>query len=199
MKKLKLILILLFTTGSILATSCNQKASGEHAEDDTMAASSEDMEEDDGEEAPSQASPRKQASGEVNGVSIAVDYGSPSVKGREIWGGLESYGKVWRAGANECTNIEFKGDVTINGESLAAGKYGLFMVPNEDGDWVVIFNKVWDQWGAFSYDDGQDALRVEVTPEWSDDVQEALTYEVTDGGLGFAWEKARINLTIDAQ
>ncbi len=199
MKLLRLMLIFLFSTGSILATSCNQKVSGEEAEDGTMVASAEDSEAADGEEAPPQESPRKQASGEANGVSIAVDYGSPSVKGRKVWGKMESYGKVWRAGANEATNIEFGGDVTINGESLPAGKYGFFIIPNKEEDWVVIFNKVWDQWGAFSYDDSQDAIRINVLPEWSEEVQESLMYVVNDRGIAFAWEKARINLEVKPQ
>ena len=181
-----------------MATSCSQKASGEEMADETAEASV-DTESAEEEEAPAQASPRKQASGEVDGVSVAVDYGSPSVKGRAIWGGLESYGKVWRAGANEATSVEFGGNVTVNGEALPAGKYAFFIIPNEDEDWVVIFNKVWEQWGAFRYDDSQDALRVDVSPEWAEDVQESLMYDVTDSGIGFAWEKARINLEVKAQ
>jgi len=140
-------------------------------------------------------SPRKKANGVIGGVVIAVDYGSPSVKGRVVWGGLEPYDKVWRAGANEATTVEFSKNVSINGKSLDAGKYGFFIIPREKGKWTVIFNKTSEQWGAFSYDSSFDALRVDVVPEWSDKVQETLVYSV-DKTLNFGWEKARISLKV---
>jgi len=143
-------------------------------------------------------SPRKQASGDVDGVNIAVDYGSPSVKGRTVWGGLEPYDKVWRAGANECTTIEFSKNVSINGKALEAGKYGFFIIPKENGKWTAIFNKNAEQWGAFDYDEKLDALRIDVAPDWSDDVQETLMYSV-DKNLNFAWEKARISLDVKSK
>ncbi len=140
-------------------------------------------------------SPRKKANGEIGGISIAVDYGSPSVKGRTIWGGLEKYDAVWRAGANGCTTVEFSKEASINGESIEAGKYGFFIIPKEEGKWTVIFNKVSDQWGAFDYDESKDALRIDVEPEWSEEVQETLMYSV-DETLNFGWEKARISLEV---
>ncbi|UCE95054.1 MAG: DUF2911 domain-containing protein, partial [Flavobacteriaceae bacterium] len=84
-----------------------------------------------------QKSPRLSAKGNVNGTNIAIDYGAPSVKGRKIWGGLEKYGQVWRAGANENTTVSFDKDVTVEGKKLTAGKYGFFIIPNETGDWVA--------------------------------------------------------------
>jgi len=140
-------------------------------------------------------SPSKQAKGKIGEVDIAIAYSAPSVKGRTIWGGLEPYDKVWRAGANACTTVEFSKKVTIEGKSLDAGKYGFFIIPKEKGKWTVIFNKVNDQWGAFDYDQKQDALRVDVSPTWSDDVQETLSYSVDDK-LNFGWEKARLSLEI---
>ncbi len=88
-----------------------------------------------------QESPRKSAKGTIGSTSIEIDYGSPSVKGRKIWGGLEKYDAVWRAGANENTTVSFDKDVKVAGESLAAGKYGFFIIPKESGDWIVIFSK----------------------------------------------------------
>ena len=87
-----------------------------------------------------QKSPRRQAEGTIGSTSVSIDYGAPSAKGRKIWGGLEKYDVVWRAGANENTTIAFDKDVKIAGQSLPAGKYGFFIIPKEGGDWVVIFN-----------------------------------------------------------
>ena len=151
--------------------------------------------------AQNQASPRKQSSGKVDGVTINIDYGSPGVKGRKIWGGLESYGKVWRAGANETTSVEFSADVTVNGKPIPAGKYGFFLIPNENETWVAIFNEEWSRelhgaWGAFGYKSEKDVLRLDVTPEWSEDVMERLEYKVVDKGFDFGWEKARIKFEV---
>ena len=76
----------------------------------------------------------RHATGSINAVNVTVDYGSPSVKGRTVWGGLEKYDKVWRAGANENTTVTFDNDVTIGGKSLKAGKYGFFIIPKKDGE-----------------------------------------------------------------
>ena len=143
-----------------------------------------------------QKSPRKQAEGQVAKVSIKVDYGSPFVKGRKIWGDLEAYGKVWRAGANENTTIEFSEDVKIKGESLAAGKYGFFIIPQENDDWVLIFNKKNDAWGAYSYDAKDDALRVKVKPKFVSDNMESLTYAVERAGITFGWADARLMIPV---
>ncbi len=147
--------------------------------------------------ASAQKSPRKQAEGTINGIKVAVDYSAPSVKGRKIWGGLESYGKVWRAGADSNTTVSFDKTVKVGGKSLAAGKYGFFIIPNEKGSWVVIFNKRNADWGAYSYDKNQDAVRVEIAPEFVSDNQEALNYSVSASSLDFAWEKARLSISVE--
>ncbi len=106
---------------------------------------------------------------------ITIDYSRPGVKGRKIWGGLVPYGMnpgnkysknkpfPWRAGANENTTIESNKDLLIEGKPLAAGKYGIHMIPGEK-EWTIIFSKKNDAWGSFSYDPADDALRVTVTP-----------------------------------
>lgn len=141
-----------------------------------------------------QKSPRKTAKETINGVNIEVDYGAPSVKGRKIWGGLEAYGKVWRAGANQNTTISFSKDVTVDGKALPAGKYGFFVIPNENGEWVAIFSKTNDAWGAYSYKKADDALRVNVTTKMVDKNQEMLNFYVNDASIDFAWEKARFSI-----
>lgn len=108
-------------------------------------------------------------------TDITIKYSRPGVKGRKIWGELVPYGMApgnqysknkpfpWRAGANENTIIEFNKDILIEGNKLAAGKYGLHMVPSEK-DCVIIFSKNSGAWGSFTYSQEEDALRVTVTP-----------------------------------
>jgi len=144
-----------------------------------------------------QKSPRVQTDGTVNGINIMIDYGAPSVKGRTVWGGLEKYGEVWRAGANENTTIAFDKDANVGGQSLAAGKYGFFMIPNENGDWIAIFNKKNDAWGAYSYTEADDALRLNIQAEFVANVQEQLMYAVDNSGIVFAWDKARIKIPVE--
>jgi len=143
-----------------------------------------------------QKSPREKVEGKIDGVTVAIDYGAPSVKGRTVWGGLEAYGKVWRAGANENTTISFDNDVKISGKDLPAGTYGFFIIPNEKGDWTIIFNKKNDGWGAYSYKQEEDALRVSSTPGFVNDNQEQLLYSVGKNSINFAWEKARLTLSV---
>src|SRR5690348_13483389 len=92
----------------------------------------------------------------VGFTDIAITYSRPGVKGRQIWGGLVPYDKVWRTGANEATTIAFTDDVTVNGQPLPKGTYSLHTIPGKD-QWTIIFNKVANQWGSFTYDQAQDA------------------------------------------
>jgi hypothetical protein len=144
-----------------------------------------------------QKSPRLSTKGTVNGANIEIDYGAPSVKGRKVWGGLEKYGQVWRAGANENTTVSFDKDVSVEGKKLPAGKYGFFIIPNESGDWVAIFNKKNDAWGAYSYSESDDALRVMIQPEFDASTQEQLMYAVDKSGIVFAWDKARLHIKVE--
>ena len=146
-----------------------------------------------------QKSPETTTSETINGVSVEIVSGAPSVRGRVIWGGLESWGKVWRAGANKNTTVAFDKDVMVGGKKLAAGKYGFFIIPNEKGNWVAIFSKTNDAWGAYSYKKSEDALRVEIAPEFVKENQEVLNYSVTKSSLEFAWEKARLSIPWSAK
>ena len=132
-------------------------------------------------------SPAATATGKIGAASVTVSYSSPAVKGRAIWGGLVPYGQVWRAGANEATTVEFTKDVKVDGKTLPAGKYGFFVLPMEK-QWTVIFNNVPKQWGAFKYDEKQDALRVVVMPRKAAAMAERLAYEVQPTGLLLRWE-----------
>ncbi|MGB7845123.1 MAG: DUF2911 domain-containing protein [Candidatus Acidiferrum sp.] len=105
---------------------------------------------------------------------VTINYCRPLVGGREIFGKTVPYGKVWRAGANENTTIAFSDDVTVEGKPLAAGTYGLHLIPDKD-QWTVILSKNSTSWGSFSYDQKEDALRVTVKPKPSEMV-ETLTF-----------------------
>lgn len=117
-----------------------------------------------------------------NGTVVSVDYSQPSIKGRVIGKEIEPMeGKVWRAGANEATVFEVSKDVKVEDKALPAGKYGLFTIMNGD-EWTIIFNKTWSQWGAFSYKEADDALRVKVKAEKAKAFAEKLTYTIDKSG-----------------
>ncbi|MGH9317102.1 MAG: DUF2911 domain-containing protein, partial [Thermoanaerobaculia bacterium] len=122
------------------------------------------------------ASQRAVVTQRVGLTDITITYHRPLVKGRKIWGELVPYDQVWRAGANENTTIEFSDPVKVEGQPLAAGLYGLHMIPNPDS-WIVIFSKNATSWGSFSYDKTEDALRVTVKPT-EGEYQEALLYQL---------------------
>lgn len=149
-------------------------------------------------------SPRRQSTGEVDGVQIDIDYGSPYVKERVIWGELVPYGKIWRAGANEATAITFGSDVMIDGSAIPAGTYALFIIPKENADWTIVLNEEWSKeihgvWGAYDHKPDKDVLRFDVTPTFSEDNLESLTYTVTETGVTFAWEKATFSFEVTAK
>lgn len=118
----------------------------------------------------------------ASGATVKIDYSQPSVKGRVIGKDVEpKEGVVWRTGANEATVFEVSKDVKINGQSLPAGKYGLFSLSGKD-EWTIIFNKVWDQWGAYDYKDAQDVLRIKVKPGKADPFSEKMTFTIDKNG-----------------
>jgi hypothetical protein len=137
------------------------------------------------------ASPRDSVSGKAGKATVSINYGSPSVKGRKIWGDLVPYNKVWRAGANEATTITTDQPLQIEGKTLPAGKYSFFVIPTEK-TWTVIFNKTANQWGAYEYSEKQDALRVTVTPKKSGEMHERLAYKINDKGFILLWENLEV-------
>jgi hypothetical protein len=142
------------------------------------------------------ASPAKQAEGEINGAKVVIDYHSPAVKGRTIWGELVPMGEVWRAGANDATTIEVSQDVKVEGQELPAGKYSFFIIPGETES-TFIFNSVAKQWGTYQYDADKDVLRVKVPSQESSSFEENLVYEVNSSGFEVRWENAKAAAKID--
>ncbi len=144
-------------------------------------------------------SPPVSVSQSVDNLKITVDYGQPSVNGRVIWGELVPYDQVWRTGANEATTITFDKDVTINGKELAGGTYSLFTIPEEDGNWDVIFNKVADQWGAYDYKKESDALRINVKTTKNKNIVEKLSFVINKSGtVVFTWEYLSFSFNVAA-
>jgi tetratricopeptide (TPR) repeat protein len=128
-------------------------------------------------------------------TDITINYHRPLVNGRPVWGKLVPYGQPWRAGANENTTISFTDSVMIEGQPLAAGAYGLHMIPNET-EWIIAFSKMNTAWGSFTYNQAEDALRVTVKPSVTD-FHDALTYDFDDlkadsAVVTLRWEKVAV-------
>jgi len=128
-------------------------------------------------------------------TDITVNYHRPLANGRQVWGKLVPYGEVWRAGANENTTVTFTDPVTIEGQPLDKGTYGLHMIPREN-EWTVIFSKMSTAWGSFSYKQDEDALRVTVKPQAAE-LHDALTYDFDDVKpdstvITMRWEKVAV-------
>lgn len=145
------------------------------------------------------ASPEASVSQTIGLTVIDVAWHRPAVNGRAVWGGLVPYDLVWRAGANENTVVSFSTPVTVNGAPLAAGEYGLHMIPTT-GEWTVIFSRQSKAWGSFTYDEKEDAARVKVTPVAADHM-ESLAYSFDDPKadsvvLALRWEKLRVPVEI---
>nr|WP_243431438.1 DUF2911 domain-containing protein [Algoriphagus lutimaris] len=132
-------------------------------------------------------SPAKTAEGTVGDAKITINYSSPAVKGRVIWGDLVPLGEVWRAGANEATTFTTTKDIMVEGKKLPAGTYGFFVIPGENTS-TFIFNEVAKQWGAFDYDSSKDVLRVSVPSQQTSTMEERLVYEVKPSSFEIRWE-----------
>lgn len=150
-------------------------------------------------------SPAAKFSQTVGLTDISIEYSSPAVRGRPIWGALVPYGQVWRAGANEATKVTFAKDVKIGETAVPAGSYAFFVIPNEGKPWTLILNKDYGQWGSMAYKQELDVVRVDVQPE-AIAPRERLAILVTDftndeAKISLEWEKVRVSMpvTIDTK
>ncbi len=144
-------------------------------------------------------SQRAQISQRIGLTDITIVYHRPLVNDRKVWDGLVPYGTVWRAGANQNTTITFSDPVLVEGKPLDKGTYGLHMIPNAD-EWTIIFSKNSTSWGAFTYAQPEDALRVVVKPQPAD-MHNALTYEFDQlqpdsAVVELEWEKVAVPFKI---
>jgi len=146
------------------------------------------------------ASPRDSVSGIIAGSTIKINFGSPGVKGRKIFGGLQPYGKIWRAGANQMTTFETSKDINVEGKTLPAGKYSLFATPGET-DWTIIFNSVNNAWGikrdgSANDDPAKDVLVVTVKSKPTKALVERLTYKINKRGFALIWENTEVPVMV---
>jgi hypothetical protein len=146
------------------------------------------------------ASPRDSVSGTIGGAAIKIQYGSPSVRGRKIWGELVPYGKIWRTGANPVTTFQTSKDIKVEGQTLHAGKYSLFTTPGEN-EWKVIFNSQTGQWGikrdgTANDDPTKDVLTVTVKPMKSKGFNERLKFEINSNGFVLLWENLAVPVKV---
>jgi hypothetical protein len=143
---------------------------------------------------------KAKAMGSIGNVGITINYYSPAVRGRIIWGGLVPFDKVWVTGAHRATNIDFNQEVEIGGVTIAPNKYALFTIPGKE-EWTIIINKNWDQHLVDDYDQKQDIVRIKVKPETEDAHQERLRYVIEQEGeqageIVIYWEKQEVSLPI---
>lgn len=144
-------------------------------------------------------SPKATLTQQIGLTDVTIVYSRPGVKGRQVWGTLVPYDRVWRTGANEATTFTVSDDVTIEGQPLPKGTYSLHTIPGKD-DWVLIFNKTANQWGSFNYDQAQDALRVKVKPQAAN-FAEWMSFQVPEVSPDSAkfvlrWEKIGVPFTV---
>ena len=131
-----------------------------------------------------QASPEVTQTGAIGKATVTITYSQPSVKGRTIWGGLVPYNAVWRTGANKATRFETSADISIEGEVLKAGTYGVWSIPGET-EFTWIFSKTYDTWGT-NYDSSADVLKVTSDLEKAENA-EKLMITVGDGKISLHW------------
>ncbi|MDQ6799636.1 MAG: DUF2911 domain-containing protein [Acidobacteriota bacterium] len=140
--------------------------------------------------------------GQTIGITdVTITYHRPAVNKRKIFGALVPYGVLWRSGANQNTTISFSTPVRVEGQTLPAGTYGLFMVPGPS-QWTVVFSKFSDDWGTYNYDQSEDAARVNVTPQAMTESQERMAFVFDDltnnsATAALRWDNLRVPFKIE--
>ncbi len=141
------------------------------------------------------SSPKETVKGSIDGSNVEIVYCKPSARGRKMLGEKEPYGQVWRTGANDATTIEFDKNVKIEGKDLPKGKYELFTIPGEN-EWVIIIQKFGKQWGAYSYKESNDVLRVTVKPGKTPAFVETFSITVDKGAVNLSWENTAVSFKV---
>jgi hypothetical protein len=148
-------------------------------------------------------SPKASVMQTVGLTKITVNYSSPGVKGRKIWGDVIPYGKIWRTGANQATTIEFSDTVDLLGNKVPPAKYSMFSIPDES-EWTIILNKKAEQFGVYSYSEKDDFLRVKVKPTKSSEFNERLYFTIAaekenSGIIKLFWENIKVEIPIEIE
>lgn len=128
-----------------------------------------------------------------------VIYSRPAKNGRTVFGDLLEYGKVWRLGANEATEIEFYQNVKVGGTKIKKGRYTMYCIPYAD-KWTMIINKDTDTWGSFKYDSKKDVARTDIAVQKQTEATEAFTIAFEKAAVGanliIVWDDVKISLPI---
>ena len=145
-------------------------------------------------------SPNATVSQTVGVTHVSIDYSSPGVKGRKIWGGLVPYNEIWRTGANEVTSITFDDPVKINGNELSAGTYGIHTIPGKS-EWDIIFSKDTEVDAGSQFDEKKEILRIKVTPQETP-FTERMTFTFTNttdtySEVNLIWEKLKVTFELE--
>lgn len=143
-----------------------------------------------------QKSPAAKTEGKIGDANIVIEYSQPSARERKVMGGLVPYGQVWRTGANNATVFTVDKNIKVEGQTLPAGKYSLFSIPDKD-EWTIIFNKKHDQWGAFNYNEEDDVLRVKVKPGKAPQFIETFNIGVDGTGVILGWENTNVRFNVE--
>lgn len=180
---------------SFVLVSCTEKSNTKTSSEDSLT-----IKRDTVTNSPAPKSPRTASTAIIDGNQIQIDYSSPSVRGRQIFGGLVGYGEVWVTGAHKATSIQFDKAVIIEGNVIPAGKYGFFTIPME-GQWTVILNEKWDMHLADEYDSKYDILRINRPIESLPNKVESLTFSIDEVSKGeaqisIAWDKTKIKFNL---
>jgi len=134
-----------------------------------------------------------------DGKTVTVDYSSPRMKGRKIYGGLVPYGEVWRTGANEATTFVPTADVTVGGKDVPAGNYTIFTIPNQD-KWTLIVNKKTGEWGIPYKYESDELARTDMTSSSTPSSVENFTIGFDQKGdtctLNIDWENTRAQVDV---
>ena len=174
--------------GLLLITSCKEKKTEPMPEQSKEATTDQPPKKE--------LSPHTSAMATIGNAHIHIDYSSPGVRDRMIFGGLLAYDQVWQAGAHMATWIETDTNLEIDGKELKAGKYGFFTIPSKE-EWTIILNSNWNQHGKDEYDEKDDVIRFKITPIIADSLKEHLEYNIkkisdTEGEITLAWEKVKV-------
>ena len=139
----------------------------------------------------------------IGNAHIRINYNSPAVRGRIIWGGLVPYGEVWVTGAHKATSIDITRSIKIKNKEIPAGKYAIFTIPGKE-KWTIIINKNWDQHLTDEYNEEEDLIRIDVIPQYLSNIEERLKYSiVAENGdaaiMSISWEKVKVTLQFDIE
>ena len=193
MKKLNLLFLVLFAATLVACSGDKKQKEAEEGHDHDHAATQT--------ASPGKSkSPASQAMTNIGNTHVHIEYHAPSVRGRQIFGGLVAYNEVWVTGAHSATSINFPNDVSLNGNKVPKGKYAFFTIPGES-EWTIIINENFEQHLADDYDQELDVIRFTVKPERLTETQEQLLYEVQstgekEGTISISWADVKVTFNV---